>query len=84
MTGSRPRMSCRCKGIDISKWQGDINWGTVKSSGVAFAFIKATEGKDIVDQRFLEYSQEARPAAGIPSALLSFLLFLLVAPTSRP
>ena len=28
-------------GIDISKYQGDIDWQAVKSSGVAFAFIKA-------------------------------------------
>lgn len=31
-------------GIDVSKYQGDIDWGQVKDSGVAFAFIKATEG----------------------------------------
>ena len=61
-------------GIDISKWQGDIDWATVKSSGVAFAFIKPTEGKDIIDTRFSEYSQEAR-AAGIPSAPYHFYYF---------
>ncbi len=61
-------------GIDISKWQGDIDWGTVRASGVAFVFIKATEGKDMVDPRFLEYSQEAR-AAGIPSAPYHFYYF---------
>ena len=32
------------KGIDVSDWQGPINWGAVASSGRRFAFTKATEG----------------------------------------
>jgi GH25 family lysozyme M1 (1,4-beta-N-acetylmuramidase) len=31
-------------GIDVSHYQGTINWNTVKANGVQFAFIKATEG----------------------------------------
>ncbi len=27
-------------GIDVSKWQGDINWAKVKASGIEFAFIR--------------------------------------------
>ncbi|PDT05633.1 glycoside hydrolase family 25 protein [Rhizobium chutanense] len=61
-------------GIDISKWQGDIDWATVRNSGVGFAFIKATEGKDRVDPRFDEYWREAR-AAGIPHAPYHFYYF---------
>ena len=41
-------------GIDVSKWQGEIDWGRVRASGVDFAFIKATEGGDLVDDRFAE------------------------------
>lgn len=29
------------KGIDVSRWQGDIDWAAVKDSGVEFAIIKA-------------------------------------------
>lgn len=29
------------KGIDISHWQGDIDWGRVAASGIKFAIIKA-------------------------------------------
>src|SRR3954469_19401458 len=61
-------------GIDISKWQGGIDWETGKASGVAFAFIKATESKDIVDNKFEEYSRQTR-AAGIPSAPYHFYYF---------
>ena len=39
-------------GIDVSKFQGDIDWNAVASSGVKFAWIKATEGGDRADERF--------------------------------
>lgn len=32
------------KGIDISKWQGEINWSRVKNSGINFVMIRATFG----------------------------------------
>ena len=61
-------------GIDVSKWNGDINWTTVKNSGVSFAFIKATEGKDRLDAKFNEYWQRAR-AVGLPYAPYHFYYF---------
>lgn len=35
-------------GIDISKWNGDINWAQIKAAGIDFVIIKAgsTNGKD--------------------------------------
>ena len=39
-------------GIDVSRYQGDIDWPQVKASGVSFAYIKATEGGDVADPRF--------------------------------
>ena len=33
-------------GIDVSHWQGDIDWLKVAQCGVKFAFIKATEFPD--------------------------------------
>lgn len=41
-------------GIDVSRWQGDIDWMTARSSGVSFAFIKATEGGDVADPMFIK------------------------------
>ncbi|KAK3805375.1 MAG: glycoside hydrolase family 25 protein, partial [Benniella sp.] len=32
------------EGIDVSGYQGIINWNSVKANGVEFAYIKATEG----------------------------------------
>ncbi|KAI0044253.1 glycoside hydrolase family 25 protein [Auriscalpium vulgare] len=42
------------QGIDVSRYQGSINWntGTVKANGVAFAYIKATEGTTHTDPNF--------------------------------
>jgi lysozyme len=39
-------------GIDVSHWQGAINWQAVKNAGIRFAFAKATEGTTFVDSRF--------------------------------
>jgi lysozyme len=59
-------------GIDVSKYQGDIDWGQVKESGVAFAYIKATEGGDKTDSKF-QYNWEASKAAGVPRGAYHFV-----------
>jgi lysozyme len=38
--------------IDVSHHQGSINWASVKADGVQGTFIKATEGKSMVDLKF--------------------------------
>lgn len=50
-------------GIDISKYQGDVDWLTVKRSGVSFAYIKATEGGDHLDEKFSENWRNAGRAS---------------------
>ena len=37
------------QGIDISKYQGAINWPAVAQSGVSFAFIKVASTKSGID-----------------------------------
>ncbi|HEU5333479.1 MAG TPA: GH25 family lysozyme [Actinocrinis sp.] len=39
-------------GIDVSHYQGSINWSSVKSAGISFAYIKATEGTTYKDPNF--------------------------------
>ena len=44
------------QGIDVSAWQGQINWSQVKSSGVSFAMLRALSGTMsnlTVDSQFL-------------------------------
>ena len=50
------------QGIDVSAWQGDIDWLQVRKSGVQFAFIKATEGGDHLDPKFLDNWYAAKRA----------------------
>ncbi|HEX2898860.1 MAG TPA: glycoside hydrolase family 25 protein [Bacteroidia bacterium] len=47
------------KGIDVSRYQGKIDWRKVKAAGYRFAFIKATEGTDYVDPYFAVNWDEA-------------------------
>jgi lysozyme len=58
-------------GIDVSKYQGDIDWNAVYDSGVKFAWIKATEGGDNADEKF-EQNWERAKAAGIPRGAYHF------------
>ena len=39
-------------GIDISKWNGDIDWKAVKKAGVEFVIIRAGYGTGYVDPYF--------------------------------
>ncbi len=41
-------------GIDVSHHQNDIDWGEIKEQNIRFAFIKATEGGDFKDKKFIE------------------------------
>ncbi|MBE3554395.1 MAG: glycoside hydrolase family 25 protein [Thermicanus sp.] len=50
------------QGIDVSHWQGNIDWQKVKGDGISFAFIKATEGKGYTDPRFYENVRGAQNA----------------------
>lgn len=45
------------RGIDVSHYQGEIDWEVLASEGIYFAYIKATEGSSHVDDRF-EYNLE--------------------------
>ena len=42
----------KLNGIDVSHYQGDINWKAVKDYGIDFAFIKCLQGKSRVDECF--------------------------------
>ncbi|WP_102107294.1 glycoside hydrolase family 25 protein [Oceaniglobus roseus] len=55
-------------GVDASKFQNDVNWAAARASGVNFAFLKATEGGDRVDDRFAEYWAQTRRAGVLRGA----------------
>ncbi|MBN1945351.1 MAG: hypothetical protein JW797_06710 [Bradymonadales bacterium] len=51
-------------GIDVSKWQGAIDWTAVQESGVVFAFIRVSHGTNILDEYFVANWNQAA-AVGI-------------------
>jgi GH25 family lysozyme M1 (1,4-beta-N-acetylmuramidase) len=52
------------EGIDISHWQGVINWTKVAAAGKRFAFMKASESTNFVDDTYITNRAQAR-AAGL-------------------
>jgi lysozyme len=55
-TAEEPIKVCAGKttleGIDVSHYDGTVDWAQVKASGRAFAFVKATEGTTYKDPKF--------------------------------
>ncbi|WP_310420795.1 GH25 family lysozyme [Mycoplana sp. BE70] len=49
-------------GVDVSRWQGEIDWVTLRQQGANFAFIKATDGGDHLDPMFRKNWQRAKDA----------------------
>ncbi len=61
-------------GIDVSRYQGDIDWQAARRDGVQFAWIKATEGGDYLDSAFYR-NWFAAKAAGVPRGAYHFYYF---------
>ena len=62
------------RGIDVSHHQGKVDWARVAASGVAFAYLKASEGTDWRDRRFAEnWSGAGR--AGLARGAYHFFTF---------
>lgn len=58
-------------GVDVSYWQGDVDWAAVKSDGIDFAMLRlgyrgyGQAGAIVLDEKFLQNARNAA-AAGIP------------------
>ena len=62
-----PRAEAQLNGIDVSNYQGNVNWVSVKNAGYSFAFAKATEGTTYTDPYFAHnwyYMQQANIIRG--------------------
>ena len=60
------------QGIDISRYQGEIDWSTVRRSGIRFAYMKVSEGGDHLDASFYR-NWEAAARAGIARGVYHFM-----------
>ena len=47
------------RGVDVSSYQGNIDWAVLSKQNITFAFIKATEGSSFVDKHFMQNWKEA-------------------------
>ena len=53
VAGAPTAPSCNpCLGVDVSQYQGVVNWSAWKARGRVFAYIRATEGTSIIDSDF--------------------------------
>lgn len=61
-------------GVDVSVYQGDIDWRNLKNEGVRFAFIKATEGTSLIDRNF-KYNWRKAHRTGIKTGAYHFMSY---------
>lgn len=66
------RSVSHARGIDVSRWQGSIDWKQVREAGISFVFIKASQGSSLEDPKFAENVQGAK-AAGLLVGAYHFL-----------
>ena len=62
------------KGIDVSEFQGSINWDKVKADGIKFAILRVGFGMDITsqDDKYIERNISECERLGIPYGVYLF------------
>ena len=60
------------KGLDVSQFQGSIDWSQVKNAGYQFAMLRAGYGYNTIDEQFHRNASECNSLA-----FLSCILVLL-------
>lgn len=66
------------KGIDVSSWQGKIDWSAVADYGMGFAILRITEQSNKVDSQF-ENNYSGCQKYGIPVGVYKYSYALTVA-----
>lgn len=61
-------------GVDVSEYQGDIDWPVLKEQGIRFAYIRATEGSGYTDACFAQ-NWDAVQKTGIRAGAYHFFSF---------
>jgi lysozyme len=65
-------------GIDVSNFQGVIDWARVKAAGIGFVFIKATDGLKFSDPQLIDN------VSGCEAEGIAFGLYHFFRPTADP
>lgn len=58
-------------GVDVSHWQGSIDWASVADDGVSFAIVRCSDGLGTIDDYFDENIEGSR-GAGLPTGVYQF------------
>lgn len=67
-----PQSELKYEGIDVSDWQGYIDYSQVKNSGIEIVYIKASQGNNIKDPYF-EINYENAKANNLKIGFYHFL-----------
>jgi lysozyme len=62
----------RVPGIDVSSYQGAVDWRQVRAAGMVFAFARFSDGLEIIDERFAENFAGMRRAGVVRGAYQVF------------
>ncbi len=62
------------RGVDVSEYQGEIDWAKIAAQGIDFTYIKATEGSSYADPYFAQNLPGAE-AAGLRAGAYHFFSF---------
>ncbi len=60
--GPHGRTASEISGVDLSKWQGEVDFPAIKAAGRSYVFIKATQGAREVDPNYRRNISDARKA----------------------
>lgn len=64
VSATRPSSSRQYRGMDVSEWQGTIDFNRVARSGIKVVYIRSSLGNNYVDRQFEANYRKAR-AAGL-------------------
>ena len=67
-----PSSNPQYQGVDVSDWQGYIDYGQVRASGIEVVYIKASQGSSIKDPYF-DINYENEKANGLKVGFYHFL-----------
>lgn len=63
------------RGVDVSHYQGNIDWNELQAQGIRFAYIKATEGSSHEDDTFQSNWESVASATGLRGGAYHFFSF---------
>ena len=66
------------QGIDVARYQENVDFPVARAAGIHFVFMKATEGKDYIDPNFRVNWERARDA-GMPRGAYHFMTWCSLA-----